>query len=342
LRSLINHPYCYGITKNEENRYLLIFNWYYYNKCKSCHNEKGKEWNHFCQPCQTQLFQLNSSNWSSGNADIDDIIQSSQLNAKNKKEVMEWVPFSEFSDMKKIGQGGFGTVYKATRNPFLLSYGRNNVVALKCCETLPCFLTEVSKFDIINRNTGGYLVLYMILQLRAFDKCNKHPNSLKCHGVTFDENMNKYFLILEYANGGDLRKYIRRYFSNNNWNTRILNALNFAKNLKTIHENGFVHRDLHPGNILKWESYTKITDLGRAENFDEAISSEGTSGIYGVLPYVAPEVLMGQPYTQAADIYSFGMILWEMSSGKPPVIVCFITSILIISAYKKATNGRDP
>jgi len=145
-------------------------------------------------------------------------------------------------------------------------------------------------------------------------------------------------LILEYANGGDLRNYIRRYFSKNSWTIKILNAYNFAKNLKPIHENGLVHRDLHPGNLLKWSKNTRITDLGRAENFRETVTHERANEVYGVLPYVAPEVLMGLAYTPAADIYSFGMILWEMSSGKPP----FANEPHDIVLTKKICDGERP
>jgi serine/threonine protein kinase len=140
---------------------------------------------------------------------------------------------------------------------------------------------------------------------------------LKCYGVTRDEAKERYFLILQYATGGDLRQYIRRTFRANGWTTRILNALEFAKNLQIIHQNELVHRDLHPGNLLKLNKLTRITDLGRAQNLDETLT-QSIEEVYGVLPYVAPEVLMGQRYTPSADIYSFGMILWEMTSGKPP------------------------
>ena len=57
-----------------------------------------------------------------------------------------------------------------------------------------------------------------------------------------------------------------------------------------------------------------ISDLGLSKSADK---SSKTNDIYGVLPYIAPEVLRGNPYTKAADIYSFGIIMWEMTSGIP-------------------------
>src|SRR6185295_13678464 len=103
-------------TRNEENEYMLIFEWYWYSsRCTECLGEKRNGWIHFCQRCQTEFFRSNFTNWSSGNADIDEIIRTSQLDAKKPEVVVEWIPFSEFGLMKKIDQGGSSSIYKATR-----------------------------------------------------------------------------------------------------------------------------------------------------------------------------------------------------------------------------------
>ena len=105
---------------------------------------KSDEWSYFCQSCQTQSFQFNFVNWSSGNADIDEIIQSSQLNAKKPTEVMEWVFFSEFNDVKEIVRGGLCSIYQAKWSHSSSFLGFNtDVIALKCCKTLPDLLNEV-------------------------------------------------------------------------------------------------------------------------------------------------------------------------------------------------------
>ncbi|CAG8817522.1 6765_t:CDS:1, partial [Racocetra fulgida] len=85
--------------------------------------------------------------------------------------------------------------------------------------------------------------------------------------------------------------------------------------LSRIHLKKFIHRDLHSGNILLKEQYEAyITDLGLSISFDEKQDGH----IYGVLPYLAPEVLEGEQFTQAADIYSFGIIMIEISTGQRP------------------------
>ena len=76
-----------------------------------------------------------------------------------------------------------------------------------------------------------------------------------------------------------------------------------------------MHWDLYSSNILLKEQYEAyITDLGLSISFDENQDDH----IYGVMPYLAPEVLKGEQYTQAADIYSFGIIMIEILTGRRP------------------------
>ncbi|RIB19579.1 kinase-like domain-containing protein [Gigaspora rosea] len=87
--------------------------------------------------------------------------------------------------------------------------------------------------------------------------------------------------------------------------------------LSLVHYKKFIHRDLHSGNVLINNSIdsTTIADLGISKPIDE---SSNKDAIYGVIPYVAPEVLKGGKFTQASDIYSFVMIIWEVITGYRP------------------------
>ncbi|RIA84192.1 kinase-like domain-containing protein, partial [Glomus cerebriforme] len=92
---------------------------------------------------------------------------------------------------------------------------------------------------------------------------------------------------------------------------------NIVLGIKTIHESNLAHCDLHDGNILISDNYeTYIIDLGLCKPISDL--QDSANRIYGVLPYIAPEVLRNQPYTSASDIYSFSMIMWEFTSGIPP------------------------
>ncbi|RGB35765.1 kinase-like domain-containing protein, partial [Rhizophagus diaphanus] len=80
-----------------------------------------------------------------------------------------------------------------------------------------------------------------------------------------------------------------------------------------IHKLNLIHGDLHNGNILCFDhEIIVISDLGLCRPVNQPNKK---NDVYGVLPYVAPEVLRGKSYTKASDIYSFGIIMWEMTSG---------------------------
>jgi serine/threonine protein kinase len=97
-----------------------------------------------------------------------------------------------------------------------------------------------------------------------------------------------------------------------------------AEGLEEIHRQNLIHRDFHSGNILKDGSWLfKITDLGLCRPASETNETK----IYGILPYIAPEILKELfkneslrkiGYTQASDVYSWGMVAYEVLSGKPP------------------------
>ena len=85
-----------------------------YGTCEECNQENtGYNW---CHSCSAKHFQQNFKNWTSGNDDIDKFIQHAQLSANNRLEVLEWIPYDRFYDIKFIAKGGFGNVYKAIRN----------------------------------------------------------------------------------------------------------------------------------------------------------------------------------------------------------------------------------
>src|SRR2546429_2051962 len=82
-----------------------------YGICGEC-NEPGTgiRW---CQPCNAKRFEENFKNWTSGNKDIDELIQHSQLNAVHYLNCLEWIPFEKFQNVTYITRGGFGKVYSA-------------------------------------------------------------------------------------------------------------------------------------------------------------------------------------------------------------------------------------
>ena len=112
-------------------------------------------------------------------------------------------------------------------------------------------------------------------------------------------------------------------FNSLDWNIKMYNLFTIACGLIAIHEKGLIHQDFHCGNILnnKYSDgglYSLITDLGLCKPANAKPSQSGDKKIYGVLPYVAPEVLRGKEYTQASDVYGFGNNAHELCAGFPP------------------------
>jgi serine/threonine protein kinase len=139
---------------------------------------------------------------------------------------------------------------------------------------------------------------------------------VRVYGITQDPETKNYMMVLEYAENGSLRTYLDK--NHYTWFTKLEHLRYIALGLESIHEKELIHRDLHIGNILSFSGYTSITDLGLCKPADYNASENTKNSIYGVLPYIAPEVLRGQNYTKAADIYSFGIIMYEIISGLPP------------------------
>jgi serine/threonine protein kinase len=119
-------------------------------------------------------------------------------------------------------------------------------------------------------------------------------------------------IVMDMALNGNLRDnlLIKKY----NPNDKFYNLYDILIQLEAIHKLNLVHGDLHSGNMLLCENMViGISDLGLCKPIHQTTNVKNE--IYGVLPYMAPEVLRGKPYTKASDIYSFGMIMWEMTSG---------------------------
>ena len=79
-------------------------------ECSECNQRNEYNW---CKPCNSKRFQNDFKKWTSGNDEIDKFIQDAQLNANSWWEVIEWIPYDRFKDVKQIGKGGFGTIHYA-------------------------------------------------------------------------------------------------------------------------------------------------------------------------------------------------------------------------------------
>src|SRR5690349_12025480 len=109
-------------------------------------------------------------------------------------------------------------------------------------------------------------------------------------------------MVMQCIENGSMSQYLKSNYNKLSLHNKLSLLYFIARGLKDIHNKGFIHKDLHSGNILSaGDAVSYITDLGLCKPVDE----QDEKKIHGVLPYVAPEVLRGKTYTQSADIYSF-------------------------------------
>jgi len=122
---------------------------------------------------------------------------------------------------------------------------------------------------------------------------------------------------MKYAENGSLRKNLQNIVKDK-WVVKLRRLQEIIIGLEKIHQQNLVHCDFHHGNILYQRYKLSVSDLGLCKPIKYFESTFKKNDIYGVLPFVAPEILRGKPYTPASDIYSFSMIMWEFTSGFPP------------------------
>jgi serine/threonine protein kinase len=144
-----------------------------------------------------------------------------------------------------------------------------------------------------------------------------HPNIIRL--LDHFENSEYIFIVMEYISGGTLTQFLKkRYF--NFSESQAANIINqIGQGLKYLHSYGIVHRDLKTENIMM----TQLNDNGIIKIMDFGLSKivgpkEGLIDGYGTLSYVAPEVLLRDPYNKEIDIWSLGIILFLTLSGHLP------------------------
>jgi serine/threonine protein kinase len=154
-----------------------------------------------------------------------------------------------------------------------------------------------------------------------------HGFSNKIYGVTRDPKSKEYAIVTEFKNGGNLREVIKKNHSILTWKIIINILKDINDGLVDIHKENYHHRDFHSGNILNQVNEIVllldnkiepvISDFGLCCPTDQ---NSVDKTLYGVLPFVAPEILRGEEFTKAADIYGFGMLMSEVISGEVPFI----------------------
>ncbi|MBN1560851.1 serine/threonine-protein kinase [candidate division KSB1 bacterium] len=203
---------------------------------------------------------------------------------------------SHFTILEKLGEGGMGIVYKAKDTKL------DRFVALKF---LPHFLTanETEKARFLQ-------------EAKAASAIN-HANV--CVIYDLQEHESQQFIVMEYVDGSTLRDIISNSAPRKLDLRSVMNfAFQIAEALQVAHEQGIMHRDVKSENIMvNTKNQIKVMDFGLAKLKDSLKLTKTTSTL-GTVAYMSPEMIQGQGVDARSDIFSFGVVLYEMLTGQLP------------------------
>ncbi|OAQ29098.1 kinase-like protein [Linnemannia elongata AG-77] len=154
-------------------------------------------------------------------------------------------------------------------------------------------------------------------EIRLLTKLQKCPQILHLHGYTLDPQSSIPYLVLNHNEHGTLHSYLLNFHPHLTWPDRYNLAMDIALGLRYLHHKGIRHRQLHSASVLIDDNGSAVlSDFGNSRDSDVASSREHITR----MAYLAPERLSknGQRYANEADIYSLGVVFWEISSGHPP------------------------
>ncbi|MEE1026521.1 MAG: protein kinase, partial [Acutalibacteraceae bacterium] len=193
-----------------------------------------------------------------------------------------------------IGVGGMAVVYKAYDSI------EDRIVAIKILKE------EFASNEEFQRRFKNESKAIAVLS---------HPNIVKVYDVSFGDLIQ--YIVMEYIEGITLKEYIE----NNGtltWSDTVNFTIQILRGLQHAHDKGIVHRDVKPQNIIVLADKTiKVTDFGIAR-FARKESQTITDKAIGSVHYISPEQAKGEPTDEKADIYSLGVIMYEMLTGTLP------------------------
>ena len=193
-----------------------------------------------------------------------------------------------------VGIGGMANVYKATD----VSNGR--IVAVKILRD-----EYVQNGELLRRFKNESKAVALL----------SHPNIVRVYDVNFSDRVN--YIVMEYIDGITLKEYIE-HKGVRDWKEAVYFTIQILRALQHAHDNGIVHRDIKPQNImLLKDGSIKVTDFGIAR-FARSGMHTMTDKAIGSVHYISPEQAKGDVTDNRADLYSVGVMLYEMLTGRLP------------------------
>ncbi|MBR2100597.1 MAG: Stk1 family PASTA domain-containing Ser/Thr kinase, partial [Eubacterium sp.] len=216
-----------------------------------------------------------------------------------------------------IGVGGMSVVYKAYDNV------DDRIVAVKILKE------EFSKNEEFKRRFKNESKAIALLS---------HPNIVKVYDVNFGEKLQ--YIVMEYIDGITLKEYITKQGAIT-WNDALFFMTQILRAVQHAHDKGIVHRDIKPQNIILLPNGNiKVTDFGIAR-FSRSETKTLTEQAIGSVHYIAPEQAKGESTDEKADIYSLGVVLYEMLSGSVPFDADSAVSVALMQVQADAKRLTD-
>ncbi|RHZ79874.1 hypothetical protein Glove_140g80 [Diversispora epigaea] len=208
-----------------------------------------------------------------------------------QEESITFFQYSEFENVKLISRNVYEAIFKTSQK----------TIALKC-------VSLNDKFTLDN----------LINEIKQYRKLEIYDSILKFYGITKQESTNNYMIILEYVNEGSLCQYLKTNFQKLDWNAKLNLAQQIANVLMFLHSND-IRGKFNSENILIHNGIIKFNVFGLTKIISDSLRF--LANILGPIQYMDSQYLEHFSTivkTKSSDIFSLGVILWEISSGNSP------------------------